>query len=591
MFRWLIAGLLLAGCTTASLETLPPPPEPVVDDRITIDGEVCTESPEDVSFPTRVLFLVDSSESMEAHDPPDPATGRTRREVAVQETLIELFEDGRDVKVSLVRFSSQVQPLTVVTDADGVFEGYFTDSLEAALSVLPLIAETDRTTNFINALSEAYAQIRDEMDQSELESRVLSSYHVVLISDGIPDAEGSEGDGPILDAVSQILDLKALFDASEVTVSTALISTGNAEVDAVAEDLLQEMAERGGGYFRSFATNEPLNFLNLDLTSLKRVFTLRSLVVQNLNTTIIGDEVLPDSDGDGMIDAEEAFYGTDPTMPDSDGDGCRDGTELILASGLDPLNSEDCNCFLPDFCFDTDKDGVCDNGCEDRDGDSLCDCIDVDLDGVCDPENFLDSDGDGLTDCEEGWTGTNKSGPDTDADGLSDLHEFRFGTSPDVHDAEDDLDWDQVPNGEEVKSGTDPTQASDNRYERAYRYKVAESRRLPGGRTCFSFEVANVSLAEMMAGEDMKPTRGPAGQGFSGSNRALIFAGEVPSDNQDTFARLRVACVEARLSLDGNYRNPPSGRMSVDNDDFVSLTAFDPAVHCVDPMDAPEEQP
>jgi len=42
-----------------------------------------------------------------------------------------------------------------------------------------------------------------------------------------------------------------------------------------------------------------------------------------------------DSDGDGLLDSEEATYGTDPLNPDSDGDGYDDGTEV--AGGYNPL--------------------------------------------------------------------------------------------------------------------------------------------------------------------------------------------------------------------------------------------------------------
>ena len=81
----------------------------------------------------------------------------------------------------------------------------------------------------------------------------------------------------------------------------------------------------------------------------------------------------PDSDGDGLTDAEEAVLGTDPNDPDTDDDGLEDGEEVDLAAGT---------------------------GCPDP----------------LDP----DSDDDNLDDGTELALGTNPCDPDTDGDGVDD---------------------------------------------------------------------------------------------------------------------------------------------------------------------------
>ena len=58
--------------------------------------------------------------------------------------------------------------------------------------------------------------------------------------------------------------------------------------------------------------------------------------------------------------------------------------------------------------------------------------------GECDPNNIaddaactLDTDGDGLTDLEEGLIGTDPNNPDTDGDGIEDGDEVNvYGTDP-----------------------------------------------------------------------------------------------------------------------------------------------------------------
>ena len=49
---------------------------------------------------------------------------------------------------------------------------------------------------------------------------------------------------------------------------------------------------------------------------------------------------VPDMDGDGLLDVEEAAIGTDDLNPDTDGDGFDDGQE-VLRMGTDPLNALD----------------------------------------------------------------------------------------------------------------------------------------------------------------------------------------------------------------------------------------------------------
>lgn len=63
--------------------------------------------------------------------------------------------------------------------------------------------------------------------------------------------------------------------------------------------------------------------------------------------SVAGGEI--DSDGDGLLDSEEAEIGTDPFNPDTDGDGLSDGEEVRVHK-TDPLN--------PDTDWDALKDGA-----------------------------------------------------------------------------------------------------------------------------------------------------------------------------------------------------------------------------------------
>lgn len=163
-----------------------------------------------------------------------------------------------------------------------------------------------------------------------------------------------------------------------------------------------------------------------------------------------------DPDGDGLTNAQEAKYGTDPNKWDTDGDGLSDKAEVtgtrILHYGLvktDPLKK------------DTDGDGLSDKAeltgfylkgygtvrpdplKKDSDGDGLSDYtevktgFDVWIGGhytTRSSPNVKDTDHDGLGDAEERSLHLSPRRKDTDRDGLSDYTEVtgiplpRYGT-------------------------------------------------------------------------------------------------------------------------------------------------------------------
>jgi len=472
-----LAGVVLtaAPCTDAQFETIPAP-ETRRADELTVSGELCTQSPERLEFPTRVLFLVDSSISMEITDPPDPETGVTGRERAVREAWQRLLSDGNgEVKVGITRFSAQAQPQTPVDrDGDSIPESFFTDDREALNGATAALSETDRTTNYVNALSEAFFEIRTELESADKESLPRTNYSVIFLSDGVPDISSSSDRGgtrrQILGSVEQLRELAESFDVGNFSFHTAFLATGRSAFDEDAEELLREMAETGDGNFRSFPDGGELNFLFVDLSSLRRTFTLKTLSSVNLNAVLDRRQVpepvrvTPDvgggdvrrSERDGGeggdvagADASDASAGRGaeprfrrPTPPrstwvdlngsstiecgepmaDTDGDGLADWTEFRI--GSDPREA------------DTDDDGLRDRiewelrdsgldpaepdkskcytprKCVDENDDGECDCIrDTDDDGTCDCAS------DSLRQCVGG---TDRDCVDEDDDGWCD---------------------------------------------------------------------------------------------------------------------------------------------------------------------------
>ena len=143
-----------------------------------------------------------------------------------------------------------------------------------------------------------------------------------------------------------------------------------------------------------------------------------------------------DTDGDGLLDVEEAVFGTAIDSDDTDGDGLLDAFEI--REGLDAVANDDSN-------SDPDNDGLT-NLEEQMAGTKL---------------RIADSDGDGLTDGAEVNThSTDPLNPDTDGDLLDDAAEINtHNTDPLVA----DTDGGGTMDGREILVDlTDPLDASDD---------------------------------------------------------------------------------------------------------------------------------
>lgn len=550
-----LVALQLASCTGVYLYDLGSPSPPPVDRQVSVQGQFCTLGPNDVNSPVKIFFAMDGSGSMDVSDPTDS------RGQAMINLLNSFPQADPNIYFTVMVFSGQITKFItksaapqfdqldtysqadLQTIAEDVFE-YSTNAGAMGAGMGQNVGSTD----FIKPLDDIYTVIATDITaslnaQGQVSTSAPPRYSVIFLSDGSPTFDE---DNLIPQAVQRIRDLASLvspygnvtfnsvhvFDPATPIAAGCVVSNGpNPTIGCpqltIAQDAerLANMAALGGGQFRDFENNEPINFLSFKVGEVRRPYVLQSFYVSNLSAPPEFNLGSVDSDGDGLSDAEEIALGTDPHNKDTDGDGYSDGVEvwaMRAGANVDPLRP--------------------DPGCP---ADSI---------GV-------DSDCDGLTDCDETLLGTNARLIDSDYDGAPDGMEFLMGTQPTTKDSQFDPDADGLLNGTELRIHSDPNVADASDLTTfGYRYDLtAAGPPDVEGRQCYNFVVDNVLLADTL----------DTGLG-AGVNDIYLSYSMLPADD-DTAPTVveHVHLNEARFPVAG-IKSPPDGVINVTPTQFFA---------------------
>ena len=598
MRRFLPGLLALAACTEAGLEAKLPPGPPPVDDKLSIEAELCTRTPRDELFPVKILLVIDTSNSMAITD---PTNQRTRAVV----DLVDRYRGNPAVRFAVLAFDSRSDVLT----RDEEDRPGFTANPDMAALTNRLDAP-DLATDYQGALATAYKLLFNDMNRSSPEERARSKYVVVFFSDGNPDpqcfadpARSAEEpyvcdlardewpdlldppagysaeefqsffvdmedgrdyntDEQIVNKVEDIMELQETFNVNELRLHTGFLfdpvvmSGPFAEAFRLDRDagitLMRAMKDAGQGTFTEFTTGGAISFLNINYTSVKKTYAMTNLIVASDSAFPVATGPQVDSDGDGVPDVVEdelrlcSYEAGGPACAggagalDTDGDGYSDGFEWrLMGSGFDPTTAAAATSACAE-AFDTDLDG--------------------------------------LRDCEEIYLRTSPYLFDTDGDRIPDGMEFRFGLDPlDREDARADDDSDGTRNLEEVllhwtPIEKEPAFALPPKYE----YAVAHLSEEADGRNCYEFRVDNLRL---------QTTRG-ATPDARGLNTVWIYFLEGPPNDPRDFGTMRVACVHAKY-IAPDLKIPADGLFELHEDDFFDPMSESPKP-CVGP-DEPEE--
>jgi len=612
--RWIEAGFLVGAaaggvsCSNPPLEKVPPPVT-TVDNELALQGQVCSSPPSNAVFPVKILFLVDVSGSMIVTDP---------AKVRVQgvNSVINKYQGLPGVEFAVIAFSSAIVQVT---------NGFTATPDLAAIDTA--ISQADNLTDDQGVLGAAYETLSTDMIASTPAERARSKYIIIFFTDGVPDpicsadttpcgpppmtcAPGTHCDPTtiltagsqqqehyvcdpdylicsvpkkqwasafnpplnpalypqlqaganynttpqILASVDQIMQLQSQYHVGSITLNTNFLFPVNAlsnplavpfNLDRPAGDaLLSAMAAAGNGTFQEFTQDTQISFLNISFASL----LVQNSIVQSYASNQLADETgsayLLDSDGDGLSDAQEEKLGTCvrlsakcPTPWDTDGDGYSDFVEVqYKTSGFDPR--------------DPTKPAT-----------------------PCGPPG-VDSDGDGLMDCEEAFLGTQQLNPDTDGDFLSDLTEVRHGMNPlDPTDAYGDINRDGILNEAEIKMGLSPSapvSSAERSYGLTYNFTASPSNSASNG-TCYDFLIQHMRL--------LTPPSTPTTP--EGYNRVYYDVFETAVDTPTSFSTVRRACADV-LYVNGKVKAPLNGNVTFADTDFVDIAQFNPAVDCKD---------
>jgi hypothetical protein len=577
----LVVGLaaVVAACTEAYLyderrdEQLP------VDRAVAFDGRFCTVGTNEVVRPIKIVVAMDASQSMTVSDPDG-----TRAQALID--LIEALPTDPEVYIAVMLFAGSTTAFLTqnANNQDGFAQvASLTDQQKLNLTRTLLnfrnpSNEPNRdSTDFVKPLADIYSLINSDIAASRLQpggaqALAQARYNVIFLSDGKPS---NDQDDELLqgDAVVRIRQLRDLVE--EVRVNTVHVFNPTQPVSSVCDlsgdsglgcplliinqnaDRLEKMAQLGGGNFRDFRNNEPINFLNFNFGQVRRAFIVKELVASNFNAPagspvdLENPATTADTDGDSLTDDEEAQERTNPNKVDTDGDGFSDGVEVrFRRQGVD---------FDPIQIADPDGGGL-DPGCPP-------------------PLRSVDNDCDGLLDCDEQFIGTNANVVDSDRDGVPDGVEWRLGTQGSSNDLDEDPDSDGLNSRAELRLHTNPVEVDTaNLSVEGYRYNmVAEGPPDELGRQCYTFRVDNVLLAPTIAEVTDAGYDGGVGLPLDGGLTLLRGAGYndlwlsvamIPGDDPTARTITRAYRYQTARYPVGGIKSPVDGVIRVRPEDF-----------------------
>ena len=482
-----------------------------LDNKLTFQGDACTAEPNSVGYPYKILFVVDVSGSTQQSDPTNA------RGPAVQAVLTQ-FANNPQVSFAIISFDTQPNPL----------ETTFTRDQTLLQSVVPQLNLNLNSTNYLDTLNMVHDIIAADANKMTSTERARTRYDVQWLSDGVP--QPCVGEPQILAQEQPVLDLVKDMGLFDVRLSTIFLTGANGAgcPGQSPNDVMPPMASLGRGTYQAL-TGANIKF-NIAFSEILQPFSSQRFYLVNESRVVRNGKLLPDSDRDGVADADETATGTDPTIPDTGHTGCLD-----RITNLESVN--------PNLCA------------------SVCQQSMVQA-NITDPNALPDTDSDGIRDCDEISLGISRAKADSDGDNLIDPLEVRFGTNAnDPATLNTDSDLDGVKDVDEVLTGTDPF-SQEGGVDLAYKYTpLSSTDSSTRGVNCFNYHVDNVRLVQTIA----TPTSA------EGDNYICAYVEQLPQGDSSSSSEVTVS----RACFTANYKVVGGAEFKIPSDGPVGFTHLD----------------
>ena len=383
-----------------------------------LHADFCSRRPDILEPTLKIVFLVDQSAGnrLGANGVVGSDVGGERRFLPIIDFLSTVIGEDPTVFISALTFNSSIEnsiplgpsnfPLNSTSTTPGTYfaqnsppnigiTNWVNQTLAQDKSITPNLPLDQGESDFVMALTNLTNLVQNDMAVSCPNATQKIIYSVMMVSDGFPFLNGTpQATSDVMNALNNYLNVPTQYQncVQQMLLSTGLYfnppnagkwtpPTGDICQDDLtspgsdlsadinnAKNLMCQMAKAGGGNFNLFP--EAINYAEFAQPVRKVKYTVRDVIVKNMSTAWSNGTLVPNK-----------YMSPLATLKDSDNNGVSDLVELSVFGR--PCQDAHCN---PDDATQFNE-NICKNIKNSTNSNGSF--------------TYIDTDGDGLNDCEE----------------------------------------------------------------------------------------------------------------------------------------------------------------------------------------------